>query len=394
MDDREQAVADAKDMADQLAVFATEHGWKMKGQVKANKKYAFVTLEREYQQEDGDLVQEDLRAFYAIDASADDDQVTFTGPDGVATVLDVDAGDVRTVVTREHPKPRPSEGPVGTIESGLVRVEDENGEVVPPTHAAHQQVHVHVPPTETSVPPIGDTDAAHPTVDAAQSGAETQVPPESIDSGVVSSAHLTFVDPNEIDTAAHQDASHMVPPIPDVYYGGLEPLTPGAGIEPGVPDPTRGQEPTGRTVVEDFHIVPPANEAAVASEALQHAAQAKEHGEDVYSQQDLYGAVRQQQVAPYKNWSPVLSDLTSEGILVKLGVNRKSNNRLDIVWMNSLSNTLDRATVDGAAEKHPPHITPVGFDPQTHGEDLRILHFLEVNGGFRSVAIARIRKIG
>ena len=62
--------------------------------------------------------------------------------------------------------------------------------------------------------------------------------------------------------------------------------------------------------------------------------------------------------------------------------------------MNSLSNTLDRATVDGGAEKHPPHITPVGFNPQSHGEDLRVLHFLEVNGGFRSVAIARIRKIG
>lgn len=375
--DREQAVADAKDMADQLAVFATEHGWRMKGEVKANKKYAFVTLEREYQQEDGDLVQEELRAFYAINPATEQDQVTYTGPDGVATVLDVDAGDVRASVTRELPTPAPRsepEGPTGTIVSGLISVD---GEPVPPTVPPTSQDEGGVPPTETSVPPTGDADAAHP-IDTDQALDETHAAHEGVDGvsaahldrhGIehndmrTDAAHLTVVDPNEIDDAAHQDASRMVPP-------------------------------TGRTVVEDFHIVPPADEEAVASEALQHAAQAKEHGADVYSQQDVYGAVRQQQVAPYKNWSPVLSDLSSDEILVKLGVNRKSNNRLDITWMNSLSNTLDRATVDGGAEKHPPHITPVGFDPQAHGEDLRVLHFLEVNGGFRSVAIARIRKIG
>lgn len=252
-----------------------------------------------------------------------------------------------------------------------------DGEPVPPTVPPTSQDEGGVPPTETSVPPTGDADAAHP-IDTDQALDETHAAHEGVDGvsaahldrhGIehndmrTDAAHLTVVDPNEIDDAAHQDASRMVPP-------------------------------TGRTVVEDFHIVPPADEEAVASEALQHAAQAKEHGADVYSQQDVYGAVRQQQVAPYKNWSPVLSDLSSDEILVKLGVNRKSNNRLDITWMNSLSNTLDRATVDGGAEKHPPHITPVGFDPQAHGEDLRVLHFLEVNGGFRSVAIARIRKIG
>lgn len=384
MDDREQAVADAKDMATGLTGFAAPYGWKVVGKgVGANKKYAHVKIQREVQTGENSFSVETLQAFYAIDPEVDNDQVTHTNFLGDAAILDIEAGDVRAVVTREHTAwapPSEPEGPTGTIVSGLISVD---GEAVPPTVPPTSQDEGGVPPTETSVPPTGDADAAH----LDQHGIEHN-------DMRTDAAHLTVVDPNEIDDAAHQDASHMVPPIPDVYYGGLEPLTPGAGIEPGVPDPTRGEEPTGRTVVEDFHIVPPANEAVVAEEALQHAAQAKEHGEDVYSQQDLYGAVRQQQVAPYKNWSPVLSDLTSEEILVKLGVNRKSNNRLDIVWMNSLSNTLDRATVDGAAEKHPPHITPVGFDPQTHGEDLRILHFLEVNGGFRSVAIARIRKIG
>lgn len=361
--DREQAVADAKDMATGLTGFAAPYGWKVVGKgVGANKKYAHVKIQREVQTGENSFSVETLQAFYAIDPEVDNDQVTHTNFLGDAAILDIEAGDVRAVVTREHTAwapPSEPEGPTGTIVSGLISVD---GEPVPPTVPPTSQDEGGVPPTKTSVPPTGDADAAHPTTGAAHAGAEDQAMLESVGSGV-SAAHLTIVDPNEIDDAAHQDASRMVPP-------------------------------TGRTVVEDFHIVPPADEQAVASEALQHAAQAKEHGADVYSQQDLYGAVRQQQVAPYKNWSPVASDLSSDELLVKLGVNRKSNNRLDITWMNSLSNTLDRATVDGGAEKHPPHITPVGFDPQAHGEDLRVLHFLEVNGGFRSVAVARIRKIG
>lgn len=351
--DREQAVADAKDMATGLTGFAAPYGWKVVGKgVGANKKYAHVKIQREVQTGENSFSVETLQAFYAIDPEVDNDQVTHTNFLGDAAILDIEAGDVRAVVTREHTAwapPSEPEGPTGTIVSGLISVD---GEPVPPTSAAHQEEHVHVPPIEAPVPPTSDADAAH----LDRHGIEHN-------DMRTDAAHLTVVDPNEIDDAAHQDASRMVPP-------------------------------TGRTIVEDFHIVPPADEEAVASEALQHAAQAKEHGADVYSQQDVYGAVRQQQVAPYRNWSPVLSDLSSDEILVKLGVNRKSNNRLDITWMNSLSNTLDRATVDGGAEKHPPHITPVGFDPQAHGEDLRVLHFLEVNGGFRSVAIARIRKIG
>lgn len=346
--DQNQAVADAKDMADQLAVFATDHGWKMKGQVKANKKYAFITVVREYQQEDGDLVEEELRAFYAINPDSDNDQVTHVTADGTTTVLDPEDGSVREAVTRVHPdpKPRPGPEPVGTIESGLVSVHEE---AVPPTVPPTQGAADGVPPTQTSVPPIGDTDAAHP-IDANQGRSEVHSTPESTGSGVD-------------ERAAH-------------------------------PDPSRDVPPTGETVTESFKIVPKADPAEVAAESLQHVAQAEQFGNDVYSQQELYGAVRHQQVAPFKNWSPVASDLTSDELLTKLGVNRKANNRLDITWVNSLSNTLDRAVVDASAEKWPPHITPKDFDPKAYGEDLRILHFLEVNGGFRSVAVARIRKIG
>lgn len=199
--------------------------------------------------------------------------------------------------------------------------------------------------------------------------------PEADDSAAVpptSAAHQAEADLSAAHSAAHQAIDEM-------------------NAELDVP-PTDEQ-----TVVEAFGIVPPADEAEVAQEALRHkaAAEKAKAGEHAtWSQQDTYAAVRHQQVNPNRNWSAVASPLTSAEILTKLGVNRKSNNLVEIVWLNSLSGTLDRAVVNGAAEKNPPHITPSNFDPDEHGEDLRILHFLEHNGGFRSVAVARIKKIG
>lgn len=315
------------ELAGELVEFATQHGWTVVRGPKENRKFAFVTLRRER----GGEASEELRAFYAIDPDADDDQITHVQPNGVQVVLDPDSGDVRTVIT-----------------TPAVSSDDEENE------------DASVSPTETSVPPTGDTDAAHP-IDTDLSSTDTHAAREGVDG--VSAAHLNVVDPNEIDDAAHQDASRMVPP-------------------------------TGRTVVEDFHIVPPADEAEVAQEALRHAKAADEDGNGTWSQQDTYAAVRHQQVNPNRNWSAVASPLTTAEILTRLGVNRKSNNLVEIVWLNSLSGTLGRAVVNGAAEKNPPHITPSNFDPDEHGEDLRILHFLEHNGGFRSVAVARIKKIG
>lgn len=360
----EPAVDEAIEMARELEGFANQHGWRSKIGPKANKKYGFVTLVREYQQEDGDLVQEELRAFYAIDPDSETDQVTHVDADGTTTVLDPETGDVRAAVERQHPAP--SSAPAGDLDNPGPRGRETSA--VPPTSAF--------------------ADAAHHEVEEMN---------EASRDALLSAAHLDEhgIEHNDMRTdAAHQDESRGVPPIRDVDYGGLEPLTPGAGIKPGVPDPTRGQEPTGETVTESFKIVPPADPAEVAAEACLHTDAAKRDGNDVYSQQELYGAVRQQQVNLTRNWSSVASDMSSDEILVRLGVNRKANNRVDITWLNSLSGTLDRATCDGSAERHAPHITPKGFDPAEHGEDLRILHFLEVNGGFRSVAVARIRKFG
>ncbi|AXH49811.1 hypothetical protein KNU02_gp86 [Gordonia phage Pleakley] len=317
----EQAKSEALDMAAELVQFATENGWTVVRAPKANKKFAFTTLRREW----GGEAQEELRAFYAIDPDSDDDQVTHVDDDGTQTVLDPEGGQVRGVVTRSR-----ITNPSADEELTEYNEQDGTDDPVPPTSAAH-------------------------------TAAEAQ-----------SAAHQAEEDLSAAHTAAQETLDEL-------------------DAELDVP-------PTGTTVVEHFGIVPPADEAEVARESLLHRdAAEKAAGKDqqaVWSQQDTYGAVRQQQVNPHRNWSGVASVLTTSEILTKLGVNRKTNNNVEVVWMNSLSGTLDRAVVSGGAEKYPPHITPADFDPDEYGEDLRILHFLELNGGFRSVAVARIRKIG
>ncbi|AYD82168.1 hypothetical protein KNU13_gp82 [Gordonia phage Turuncu] len=277
--------------------------------------------------------QEELKAFYAIDPDTDRDQVSYTGNDGVTRVLDPDSGDVREVIENEFRVVGPADAPVGDGFTEHVLTHGTDVDAVPPTSAAHSAAHQDVPPT----------DAAH--TDSVSEGA----------------AHWETVPPTEDDdSAAHLDQ---------------------------------------RTVPEHFGIVPEAEPGAVARDAMGHQAAAekakpKDAVHPTWSQQDTYAAVRQQHTNPHRNWSAVASPLTSEEILTKLGVNRKTNNKVEISWLNSLSGALDSAIVDGAAEKYPPHITPADFDPEENGEDLRILHFIQTGGGFRSVAVARIKKIG
>ena len=322
--EQQQMVDEAKELAEQLVTFAAEHGWVKSKPVKANKKFAFVTLTRDYDDFDGPM-REEVRAFYAIDSETDDDQVTHVDAEGVTTVLDPDSGGVREVIERQvtsNPEPAADEP-------------DDGG-----PSAAHQ------PP----VPPTSPAGAAHPAA---------------------------------------------VPPIDDVDD---EPAEAGAAHSDPVPPTGERSAAHSRTVVEDFGIVPEADGEVVAEEAKAHMAAAAEAAVDgehpVVSQQDTYAAVRHQQVNPTRNWSKVASVMKSKDILTRLGVNRQSNNKVEITWQNSLSNSIDRAVVAGDAKRYPPHITPEDFDPEAHGEDLRILHFLEVGGGFRSVAVARIKKIG
>ncbi|QZD98920.1 hypothetical protein SEA_TRACKER_77 [Gordonia phage Tracker] len=191
-------------------------------------------------------------------------------------------------------------------------------------------------------------------------------------------------------SAAHSAAHQDMPPTDAAHTD--EGDESAAHTEDEVP-------PTGKTVMEHVGMVPEVDEFDIAAEAIAHKdaaerARPSDQPNALWSQQDTYAAVRSQQANPNRNWSGVASPLTSAEILTKLGVNRKSNNRVEVVWLNALSGSLDRAIVDGDGGKYPPHITPAEFDPEEHGEDLRILHFLQVGGGFRSVAVCRIKKIG
>ncbi|QRI45319.1 hypothetical protein SEA_ENNEA_85 [Gordonia phage Ennea] len=191
-------------------------------------------------------------------------------------------------------------------------------------------------------------------------------------------------------SAAHSAAHTDVPPTDAAHTD--EGDESAAHTEDAVP-------PTGKTVMEHVGMVPEVPDRTVADESIKHMeaaekAKTKDQPHPLASQQETYAAVRGQHANPNRNWSSVASPLTSAEILTKLGANRKSNNRVEIVWLNSLSGALDRAIVDGDGGKYPPHITPSDFDPEEHGEDLRILHFLQVGGGFRSVAVCRIKKIG
>ncbi|QAU07319.1 hypothetical protein SEA_NOSILAM_78 [Gordonia phage NosilaM] len=232
---------------------------------------------------------------------------------------------------------------------GTQTVLDTEGGAV--REAIENDFHVKPPSLVDYEGPVAEQDTPVPPTSAAHSAAHQDVPPTS-------AAHTETGD----ESAAHS-AAHM------------------------------------ETTPEAFGIVPKADHRAVADEALAHigAAEKAKPADAVhptFSQQETYAAVRQQQTNPHRNWSSVASPLTSEEILTKLGVNRKSNNHVEITWRNSLSGTIDSSVVDGSTEKYPPHITPAEFDPEEHGEDLRILHFIQTGGGFRSVAVARITRIG
>lgn len=133
--------------------------------------------------------------------------------------------------------------------------------------------------------------------------------------------------------------------------------------------------------------VPDEDAAHVAKEALAHIADADKKKIDTYNQQNVYGAVMDQQNEE-RNWSKLCSPM-SEAELLKRVLGH------EITWKNSFSGRFDSATVSTkkSAERHPAHVTPTGFDPEEHGEDMRILHFLEVGAGFKSVAVARIVSI-
>ncbi|WNM69889.1 hypothetical protein SEA_APIARY_81 [Rhodococcus phage Apiary] len=219
--------------------------------------------------------------------------------------------------------------------TGELTAEEVVASGLPPTRAAHSAAHPAVPPTEADAVPPTEPSAAH---------SDAAVPPTSTD-----------VPPTDDGDAAHPEPA--VPPIVDE---------------------------------EDWEALDESNDRWIADEAKRHIADAEQRGADTYSQQETYAAVREQQaMGVRRNWSGLVSHLSNEAIL-------KLINGSEVTWVNSLSGRRDTATVSAKSKtNHPPAITPSKWevDDSDGAEDMRILHFLEVGGGFRSVAVARIVKV-
>lgn len=230
---------------------------------------------------------------------------------------------------------------VSRTEVDLLRAMDAH------VNAAHSAAH-----TDDAMPPIvPPTSAAH-TQDA------DAMPPIQDSDAAHNAAHRIEPDAAHMDPKVHgswiedDDAAHPVPPIEN-------------------------------TDDDAAHLDDDAR--FVADEAKAHIRQVEESGSDAYSQQDVYNAVVEQQ-ASHRAWSPVASELTDEVLL-------KTVRGKEISWKNSFSGRIESAVVSKDAEKHPARITPAGWNAVEAGDDLRILHFLELHGGFRSVAVSRITKL-
>lgn len=228
--------------------------------------------------------------------------------------------------------------------------------IVPPTSAAHMQDEA-VPPIDAAhMPPIEDShpvaDAAHPwddsnhdvmadLADAAHNSAER-------------AAHPVF-------TASHDDIDALVPPTEDELEYSVQ----------------RDGAAHMRPLLDAAHLDD--DEQRVAKEHI------KQAGDD-YAQGMTYAAVKDQLSS--RLWSPVASEL-SDDVLIKKVVGK------EITWRNSVSGKRDSAVVSRDAVKHAAKITRSSLAERPGStEDLRILHFLEAGGGFRSVAVARIVAIG
>ena len=102
--------------------------------------------------------------------------------------------------------------------------------------------------------------------------------------------------------------------------------------------------------------------------------------EGTYSQQDVI-AIGQDSAMRSE-----FSELTDAEILVRV-------DGREVRWFNAFAKKQESAVVmaANASKNHPPkitgHVTP-------NGDDTRILHFLEVGSGFRSLAVGRLRSIG
>lgn len=276
---------------------------------------------------------EQLQLFYSVDPDSRDDKFVYE-----AEVVPLEA--LKPIITAASTADLidilAEDGPEWG--RSLIRVLNKptnaGGGPVPPTSAAHSAAHPDaVPPTEGN--------AAHP------------VPPTV----------------EEAERAAHQRASaaHTQQDVP--------PIEGSAAHQAKDVPPTEGDMSLEDLDREDLF------------EARQEAKKHLEQAGQPASQLDTIAAVEAQYVTK-RNWSGVASPLTNDELLVQV-LGRT------LTFRNRQSGRLEQATVctSKEAKRYTPKITPEGFDAESVGEDLRILHFLELGAGFRSVAVSQITEI-
>ena len=270
-----------------------------------------------------------LQVFYSVDPDTRDDKFVYGS---VAVPLEA----LKTIITAQGSATLLDLLPQGPQEEQwevdvLKAIQRAELAPVPPTSAAHSAAHPDaVPPTELS--------AAHPvppTVEEAERAAHERA----------SAAHTQEAVPPTVGNAAHQEDD--VPPIEDEL------------------------DAENRRWCRD--------------EAKAHLEQAGQPA----NQLDTIDAVEAQQAMGMKrNWSDVASPLTNDELLAEvLGKT--------LTFRNRRSGRLEQTTVCTAkeAKRYTPKITPEGFDAERVGEDLRIIHFLQLGAGFRSIAVSQITEI-
>ncbi len=331
-----EAQQEAAELATAIIDFAQGIGWDIdkKG---VNKTYAWVRLTHPWH--------EGLQAFYSVDPDTTEDKFIY----GTA-VIPLES--LKTIIT-------------AASSADLIELALESGE------EWGREVHAALVNAEPKGAPVPPTSAAHNAAHSAAHSAGTLAMPPT---AAASAAHVPPTMPP------------IVPPIvPPTVDEALD-----AAHTKAVNDAAHdaGEVPVPPTVEED---VPPIRPDELDREDLLEARQeAKKHLEQAgqpAAQMDTIAAV-EAQYASERNWSPVASPLTHEELIAK--VPGKT-----IVFRNRQSGRLDEATVctNAEAKRYTPKVTPEGFDAERVGEDLRIIHFLQLGAGFRSIAVSQITEI-
>ncbi|QRE00962.1 hypothetical protein [Nocardia phage NC1] len=340
-----EAQQEAAELATAIIDFAQGLGWDIEKKG-VNKTYAWVRLTHPWHH--------GLQAFYAVDPEETDDKFIYGS---VVIPMEALKPIVKAASTADIPEDAEQlDLAPDTAEALRKCYALGDATPVPPTGAAHRAAHraAHTAGT-LAVPPTGGTvldglvRVLPPTVEEAQSAAHTRA----------------------LNDAAHDAGEVPVPPtmdddVPPIGGGGYKLI---------------------RRLDENDDIHPDELDREDLMEARQEAKKHLEQAGQPAAQLDTIAAV-EAQYASARNWSPVASPLTHEELIAK--VPGKT-----IVFRNRQSGRIDEATVctNAEAKRYTPKVTPEGFDPEAANEDLRIIHFLQLGAGFRSIAVSQITEI-